>query len=238
MTPLRTDWLTEGLIDFEYKKYVLLGYLLDVKRAFEEKKLYPALADVERHYAQLCAIKENKEAIHGHLPRVVSGIDAKNMKITYKESIQGGHIMQEIEEIVDFSIPKMEETLALGRAIHKKVARELNVFPVGLSPLRLQAGYIFIHLHHSNRIAIYKYNIHNGTRSVEGVLRIRTSLLGWEDCGEHITLEGVKKKVGRQHQEDVNFCTFAVTCDGKYPITHTLLPVTERIILQRLSTRM
>lgn len=235
--PLRTDWLTEGLIDFEYKKYVLLGYLLGVKKAFREKKLYPALADVERHYAQLCAIKENKEAIHNHFPRVASGIDARNMKIIYKETVQDGHIMQEIEEIVDFSIPKMEEALRLGREIHHKVSCELNVFPVGLSPLRLQAGYIFIHLHHSNRIAIYRYDVHDGAPSMERALRIRTSLLGWEDCGEHITLEGVKKKVGKKHREDVNFCTFAVTCDGKYPITHTLLPVTERIILRRLSTR-
>jgi hypothetical protein len=44
MNQLNRDWLTQGLIDFEYKKYVLLGYLKTVKGSFSRVELYPFMA--------------------------------------------------------------------------------------------------------------------------------------------------------------------------------------------------
>jgi hypothetical protein len=41
MEKLKENWLTEGLIDFEYKKYVLLAYLKSVKESFSRVELYP-----------------------------------------------------------------------------------------------------------------------------------------------------------------------------------------------------
>jgi len=41
MKKLPTNWLTDGLINFEYKKYLLLAYLKSVEEEFESKRLYP-----------------------------------------------------------------------------------------------------------------------------------------------------------------------------------------------------
>ncbi len=41
MESLKDNWLTEGLIDFEYKKYVLLAYMKRVKESFGRVELYP-----------------------------------------------------------------------------------------------------------------------------------------------------------------------------------------------------
>ena len=46
MRNLEKDWLTAGLVDFEYKKYVLLAYLQSVKTNFKEQKLYLDLVDL------------------------------------------------------------------------------------------------------------------------------------------------------------------------------------------------
>ena len=37
MKKLEKDWLTRGLIDFEYKKYILLSYLQGVQSYFDDK---------------------------------------------------------------------------------------------------------------------------------------------------------------------------------------------------------
>ncbi len=50
---LSETWFMEGYIDFEMQQYRLLAYLQDVKRAFNEKKLYPQLADIVFHYNNL-----------------------------------------------------------------------------------------------------------------------------------------------------------------------------------------
>jgi hypothetical protein len=34
MATLHDNWLTEGLLDFEYKKYVLLNYLKHIDQQF------------------------------------------------------------------------------------------------------------------------------------------------------------------------------------------------------------
>ena len=53
MEKLSKDWLTQGLIDFEYKKYVLMAYLQRVKTSFERIELYPFMADLVFHYRNL-----------------------------------------------------------------------------------------------------------------------------------------------------------------------------------------
>lgn len=239
MILLRADWLTEGLIDFEYKKYVLLGYLLSTKAAFKNKKLYPVLPNLARHYAYMDAIKKNREMMEKGFPRIATGIDTKNMCITYEDAVKDEENMQEIEKIVEFSLPKVKEILTVGEEIHKKVEEELSVFPVGFSSENLQEGYILVHLYYSNKIAIYEYKISTSdtpAKVCQEKMHIHTNLLGWEHCNEHTTLEDVKKKVGRKSKYK-NPYTLAVTCDGKYPIVQTLLPITEKIILKRLATR-
>ena len=60
MDSLKHDWLTEGLIDYEYKKYVLLAYLKDVSRRFNQSELYPFMSDLVFHYRNLIKVRESK----------------------------------------------------------------------------------------------------------------------------------------------------------------------------------
>jgi hypothetical protein len=50
MDKLKDNWLTDGLIDFEYKKYQLLAYFKNVKESFQRVELYPFLGDMIFHY--------------------------------------------------------------------------------------------------------------------------------------------------------------------------------------------
>ena len=229
---LRSNWLTEGLIDFEYKKYVLLGYLLDTQEEFREWRLYPALPYLERHYRNLCTVRDNKEAMDRQFPRVAVGVDIKNMKIVYQKMERSIGCMQEIEDIVKFSIPKVRETLAMGKQLQDHIENELNVFPVGSPPEHLEKGYIFIHLYYSNKIAIYQYETNTGP---DERMHLRTRPLGWECCNERTTLEGIKKKMAQKGNK--NPYTLAATCDGKYPIAETLLPIVEKIALKRITSK-
>jgi hypothetical protein len=69
MKTLSETWFAEGYIDFELKKYTLLGYLQQVTKYFTESKLYPQLADVIFHYNNLQALKENKKYLQEQFPK-------------------------------------------------------------------------------------------------------------------------------------------------------------------------
>jgi len=87
MEKLSKDWLTQGLIDFEYKKYLLLAYLQTVKNSFDRIELYPFMADLVFHYRNLLAVKENKALIRESFPKEISLEEFKKLELSYKQLV-------------------------------------------------------------------------------------------------------------------------------------------------------
>ena len=70
-------WISQGVLDAEYKEYLLLAWLAKLKVEFKQSRLYPALADLIRKHkelnqlkAELSAGKERGEAIGLDLRRL------------------------------------------------------------------------------------------------------------------------------------------------------------------------
>ena len=108
---LDKNWITENHIDFEYKKYVLLAYLQHVSEHFTEQRLYPYLSDLVDHYRNLKQLKDNKKYLFNLFPERMKSLDLEQFNIIYNKMVEDDTIMQEIETILDFSIPQMEHYL-------------------------------------------------------------------------------------------------------------------------------
>ena len=146
MQRLSKDWLTEKHIDFEYKKYMLLAYLKDVSENFEKTRLFPYLSDLVEHYRNIVAIKENKKNIYNSFPKRADKANMEKFKIIYTKMIEDDEIMQALESIINFSIPKFEQYLAEGKKIYDFIEDHLYIFPVGISPLNESEGYMFLRI--------------------------------------------------------------------------------------------
>jgi len=85
---LKETWLTDGLIDFEFKKYILLAYLKDVTGLFDNKELFPSLSDLIFHYRNLKKVKENKELITKDFPKEITDTDLKKLEIVYRKLVE------------------------------------------------------------------------------------------------------------------------------------------------------
>ena len=81
MKALSQNWVVENLIDFEYKKYELLGYLQGVKQEFKDEKLYPALSELISHYTNLITIRNNKQPLSDSFWKFLSKIDLYKFKL-------------------------------------------------------------------------------------------------------------------------------------------------------------
>src|SRR5580704_1193598 len=114
MTTLNQNWLTEGLVDFEYKKYLLLSYLQEVGKNFDEKKLYPRLSELVEHYNNIKLFKEQKMAAIKDFPKEVTRMDFEKFKLEYKEVYGEDDLLKEIDSIVDFAVPEIESKLGIG----------------------------------------------------------------------------------------------------------------------------
>ena len=81
MEKLEVNWLTEGIIDFEYKKYLLLAYFKTVKESFTRIELYPYLADLVFHYRNLQLIKDNQQLLCESFPKEISPEGLNNLEV-------------------------------------------------------------------------------------------------------------------------------------------------------------
>lgn len=101
MQLLSDNWLTEGLNDFEYKKYLLLAYDRDLTKLLEEKKLYPHFDDimdklriVDEFLHKIKYLEESKKEI--------DFFDIVNKRIVYHSTIKDNS-MDTIKEVAKLS---------------------------------------------------------------------------------------------------------------------------------------
>src|SRR5580700_7999826 len=137
MAELKQDWLTDGYIDLEYKKYMLLAYMQKVGQEFDAKKLYPKFSELIEHYRNLETLREQKKIAVNSFPKEISRLDLEKFKIEYRTLIQDDELIREIDEIISFAIPEFRSKMSLGKELYEEVEDKVEIFTVGLVPLQV-----------------------------------------------------------------------------------------------------
>jgi hypothetical protein len=235
MESLKENWLTEGLIDFEFKQYQLLAYLQRVKKSFKQVELYPHLADLVFHYRNLKSISENKGLIRDGFPKEISLESLKNLEISYKKIVDDDKVMQEIEDIIAFALPQVKGSLGEGSFIYEYVESQCEIAPVGLSSLYDDEGYMFITQPPQKETEVYRYQITFFQQSSETFRGIHTQYMHTEARSFTNTFEQIKLKLIKQFTDLPNPSTYLITSKLKFPFNQTLMPVAKRLLVKHLS---
>lgn len=237
MNQLSVNWLTEGLIDAEYKKYVLLAYLQEVTRKFDERKLYPFLSDLVYHYRSLLTLQKNKEAASGQFPKKIEKIDLENFTVEYEKVMNDDYFLDEIETILNFAIPKLQEHLNNGTEIYEFVETKIDIVPIGIIPLRSDEGYLLISNGNSTETQAFTYRITIFDSALEKYRAIKTNFFDHYTRSLSNSYESIKLDLIKRNKDLPNPATFAVQSSYTFPLHETLLPVAKRNLVRLLSTK-
>ncbi len=232
MNQLNPDWLTEGIIDFEYKKYILLAYLQSVEKSFDEKKLYPFLSDLLVHYNNLITIRKNKTFVSNFFPKKISRIDLENFTLEYEKMIADEACIVEVEAILDFAIPQLYTSMTEGKEIYNTVEENLNIFPVGLVSLNPETGYMMLTRSQSKATRVYSYHITLFESPGEKYRGIRTDFIGEYQRSFANTFEGIKFQLLTQFRNESTYAAYAIEAQNDFPLVETLLPVAKRSLVR------
>jgi hypothetical protein len=235
MSHLSSNWLTEDLIDFEYKKYLLLGYFQQVKQHFNEKKLYPFLADLVFHYQNLLAVKDNKKLISEQFPTKLSSTDIENLTLAYEKIVQDDDIMREIEDTIQYSLPKFKDHLKEGQDIYEYIEQKMEISPIGLSPLCPDEGYLFLSQHFTTDTLIYEYRMSIFTHADEKYRGIHLQYLETQPKSIVHTYENIKTELVKRYREKPNPATYLIETKTYAPLNETLLPIAKRVLVRHIS---
>jgi hypothetical protein len=235
METLSKDWLTTGLVDFEYKKYVLLAYLKQVKQFFGRVELYPYLADLVFHYKNLTQIKENKSMLVQDFPKELSLENLKNLELNYKRIVEDDAVMAEIEAIIEFALPRFKNALQDGAEIYDFVESQCEIQPVGISSLYKNEGYLLVAQPPQNQADIYRYQISVFENSLEPLRSLQTNFIETQRRTLASGYEQMKLSLLKRFKDLPNPATFLVVSKSNFPNQQTLMPVVKRMFIKHLA---
>lgn len=234
MAALSNHWLTEGWIDFEYKKYQLLAFLQETSNMFGEKKLYPKLSELINHYDNLQLFSTQKKLMAESFPKEISRLDFEQFKVKYESVLADDALMQELNEIVEFGLTEMKSKLNTGKELYEEVEHQLEIFPVGIQPLRTDEGYFFLNDYLQKLISVYQYEITLFENYKEQYRGIKTTHIADYKISVTKNYESIRYELIKTQKNLPNPATYAVEFKMSYPLPETMLPVAKRSLVREI----
>lgn len=223
MKRLDKNWFTNGIIDFEYKKYILLDYIQSARNSFHQNKLYPIFSDLISHYKSLVEYKNNMELMTESFPQKLVGIDWRGMDMVYEsEVVNELPEIDVIDEIVEFSIPVMKKVMDEGKNLYEFYEEVIKFRTVGIEPIYKQEGYILVRM--NKEVVAYRYKT-----SMIGRYKQEVELKEVDRFVSSLTnhVEKIKMKLVKKYDMP-NPATFFVDIDFDSPMEETILPIIKR----------
>jgi hypothetical protein len=237
MKSLSETWFAEGYIDFELKKYTLLAYLKEVNKYFNESKLYPQLSDVIFHFNNLVAFRENKKYLQEHFPKKLNGFQMEKLQLLYEQMIEDDELMQELEDIINYSAGKMKGTIDSGVEIYELVEEKIIINPVGIIPLDTQEGYFFLNTTVQKQTLVYHYRLSFFEKHDEKYRSMKTAYVNSWDRNFINTFESIKSELIKYRSQLPHPAVYAIQVELGFPVEETLLPVAKRSLVKYISTQ-
>ncbi|TAF33942.1 MAG: hypothetical protein EAZ57_04395 [Cytophagales bacterium] len=229
---LSSNWLTDGLLDFEYKKYLLLAYFKQVNAHFDALQLYPIFSDVLAHKQQLKTLYEEKSLLKTKFPQQLRGIDGKEKQLQYMPKFEADEASKELEKIIEFALPNFQQAAQQGSLLYETIEKQINLEPLGLLPTYFSEGLLLLSMFKNRCVEIYKYQISIFTQANE---RYRSLSLQWlERVPKSLaqTYESLKIDLIRRYQFTASPAAFLAESNMLCPLEEALLPITKRRLMR------
>jgi len=230
MVKLDDDWMTRGILDMEYKQYELLAYLQKVENKFDELKVYPYFSDLIHHYDGLTKYQKTKQLMNDSFPKVLIDINLRDTTLTYEDLILDSDYILELDKLVDFSLQELKKKITHGKFVYDEVEKCVDILEIGVIHFNSNRGFFIIH---DENIDVYEYEL-GELIQLDGAKGLRTKLIRSYPKGFHLSYETIRTDLVNGSNIK-NPSTFIIDNAIKYPIEETLLPITKRLLVKKLS---
>jgi len=235
MNLLKEDWFTEGIIDFEYKKYILLAYLKSVKKEFDKTLLYPFMSELVFHFHNLQQVKSNGELLFDSFPQRLKETDIKRLKFSYERIIKDDETMKYLQDLILFAIPRIDATLKEGKDLFDFVQENLEISTVGLVPLYNQEGYLMVNHDGEREVNLYRFTSTVFESTNEKYRGLTTVFIGKRERNLAWTYEKIKLELVKNYSDLPNPATYLIISKLGFPLEPTILPVAKRMLMKELA---
>jgi hypothetical protein len=227
-----TDWLIQEPIDFEHKKYILLGYFKKVDQLLEQNKIYPTFIELSLHLASLqTMIKENvilytnKEFKSYDDEVLLKDLMAKQVPTFTTNEVS------EIDNIVKFSSSKFFEYFSIVKSYWSIIYDTISVsIKKNKRYLKNGIGFMTYSDKKNGKIYVWQYTI---TNSLDEINEHNTELVLIYDGNkkEHTFNELIDTYSTFSEKHKKYSPVFEMKVSDEYPLDETLIPLFKRKLM-------
>lgn len=233
MANLSENWITEHLMDFEYKKYMLLGYLKQVKEHFGEQKLYPDLPELIVHYKNLIQLKNNAITLENKFKKSIKSIDFENLKFIYENSGEE-NTLNELKQIIEYSEPLLAKELNKGKSIFDFAEQNILTDHIGILPIYKNEGYFLLHPHQSKTVFVYNYSFSKVTLLQQEVYGLNSNYFSSYTLTLSKPVDKIKQEIIQANPQLPNPAVYLFKAKAPLPNDETFLPIAKRLLYKNL----
>jgi len=226
---LPRDWAYSPSIDLELKQYTLLGYLQRVKRRFAERKLYPHLELIHQYVHDLLMLQRTKEDLARSLAGPLVGFETSTGNAIHARPDEP-EMLKVIDEVIGFAVPGLQHIQEEGVGLRDEIQRHLHFAPIGLQPLHISEGWLFLRRGREARVYTYSIPFVLEQTAELSHKNVFTRYVTTYTLSLSTTLDNVKSALIAMHPAMPNPATFAVGTDLELPCIETFMPLAKRLV--------
>lgn len=225
----------EAPLDAEHKHYMLLAFLKETYRNFEQRKLFPSYAELMDHYQTANRILSEQQAFEEEMPKRIKALDPRCMKIEFENTPPLSPSVKTILDILYKSIKTLKNPIQTGQHLFDEVEQSIRIEPVGLLPMNVSEGYMLIPSLEQKNVNIFQYQVSRIREPNESFRIMHTTGIGAYRFSIGNYPEKIKEKLLNERPELPNPAVFWFECSESYPFDSTIFPVSKRRFMMELN---
>lgn len=219
---LSSDWFTEPVFDFEYKKYQLLGYLQKKQKELSIRKIHPHIDELENHLFNLDLFLLRKNQLEDSFRKEIQGINLKKMELEY-QSFTDKTGLEELNDIIEYSHQKISDCHLHFALEAEEIRKKINLELLGLLPSYLQEGFLLIR--QASGIFVFNYQV-KPVLNAKGEKNFDYHYLEKHSPSLFSQEDSIKREVQKKWKYQYDHpAFFQIVSESDYPIYETILPI-------------
>lgn len=233
---LNLNLFTKVQDDVEKRQYIILAELKKISSEFQFYKVYPHLSELVNIRRTLQEIIDRLTDLRNNFPKRIKKIDWVNKTIEHEVVFVHGTDLKAVEDLITWSLPKIDKVIHEGIAIHEYVEKELSVEHVGILPSYRDEGYFFVPDNQKLKLNLFRFELSIFQSADDQFRSLKTKFLKSLNQGKaHISPGSIKLDLIREQKELPNPATYAFDTELDFPFNQTILPIAKRKLMQTIT---
>jgi hypothetical protein len=227
-----TDWLVQEPIDFEHKKYVLLGYFKKIDELLEQNKLYPSFIELSLHLASMeTIIKENVILYTNKVFKTCDDELLLKDLLTKKMPELEQPEIKEVDSILKYSASKFFDYFNIVKSYWSIIYDTISIsLKKNKKYMKNGRGFLTFGDKKSGQVYVWEYTI---MEIAPNSNEHHTDLsLIYKSDKKELTLNQIIENFSTfEEKEKKNSPVFEMKASSEYPMDETLIPLFKRKLM-------